>query len=219
MNTDLLERLSALGSHLDDERMAAATNEIAVTAFPAGRQRRHWRALVGVAAAVVLLVAVTVTVNRLRDNPDMATDNAMMPTLFDGGVDLIVWVYVDANPDQVALIRHTLESITGLLDISNIVYLDHDQTIAEARRTMAADPETLNLLIESEDHVGSMFKLYALPTTSELALAQLAEQLRSLPMVIETDLAEQSTHIPSADPETPLAPQPTIAAPETTAAG
>ena len=218
MNNDLLERLNALGSHLDAERLYVLDNEIAITAELQHGRGHRWRALAGVAAAVALLVAVLVTINQQR-NPDAAGSNEAVPTLFDGGVDLIVWVYAGADPDQVALIRNTLESMTGVLDTGNILYFDHDQTMDEARRVLASDPDSLDLLLASSDQVSSMFKLYALPTTNDQDLVGLAEQLKSVPLVVGTQLVDSSSRVPLTGADVTNTPVTTIAAPETTAAG
>ncbi len=218
MNNDLLERMNALGSHLDAERLAVLDDEISITADPEQRLGHRWRALAGVAAAAALLVVVLVTMNQQRHH-DAVGSNETAPTLFDGGVDLIVWVHAGANPDQVALIRNTLESMTGVLDTGNVLYFDHNQTIDEARRVLAADPEGLSLLLASSDQVSSMFKVYALSSTGDQELAQLAEQFKSLPMVVDTQLVDNSGRVPLTGADVTNTPVTTIAGPETTAAG
>jgi cell division transport system permease protein len=100
---------------------------------------------------------------------------------WSGGVELIVYVENDATPDQVNLIRSELESTPDIVDVSKLRYLDTQQTLDEAQRLFAGDPETLRLL--TVDNIPSEFKVVPTEATSVELLRNFADGIRGLPKV------------------------------------
>ena len=66
-----------------------------------------------------------------------------------GGVQMIVYVSPTATPEQVTAVRGVLESNPTVVDVDKLQYLDFEQSLAEAKRLLAADPTTFRLLNQS----------------------------------------------------------------------
>ena len=66
-----------------------------------------------------------------------------------GGVQMIVYVSPTATPEQVTAVRSVLESNPTVVDVDKLQYLDFEQSLAEAKRLLAADPTTFRLLNQS----------------------------------------------------------------------
>ena len=66
-----------------------------------------------------------------------------------GGVQMIVYVSPTATPEQVIAVRNVLESNPTVVDLEKLQYFDFDQSLAEAKRLLAADPTTFRLLNRS----------------------------------------------------------------------
>ncbi|MBI5087497.1 MAG: ABC transporter permease [Actinobacteria bacterium] len=102
---------------------------------------------------------------------------------WSGGVELIVYVENDATPEQINLIRTELESTPDIIDVSKLRYLNTQESLAEAQRLFAGDPETLQLL--NLDNIPSEFKIVPTEATSVELLQNLASSIRGLPKVRE----------------------------------
>lgn len=103
------------------------------------------------------------------------------PTLFDSGAALIVWVYSQATPEQVDLIRNAILQ-TGIVAPDGLRYLDASASLAEAQRVLAADPETLALLNES--NISTMFLLFP-ADASTFEIERWRSEFSALPLVVD----------------------------------
>jgi cell division transport system permease protein len=101
---------------------------------------------------------------------------------------MIVYVENDASPEQLAVIREALESTPDIVDVPNLQYLDVQQSLVEAQRLFAADPETLQLL--NDQNIPSQFKVVPTDAANAALLQQLSTGFKKLPKV-------QAVSIPS----------------------
>ncbi len=127
--------------------------------------------------AAILTSAVSLVLFGLTLLLQFAFDNQL--SQWEGGVEMIVFVNNDATPEQIDLIRSSLES-TSIVDASKLRYLDHEQSLAEARRVLAGQPETVNFL--TLDNIPTQFKV--VPSSDDLGLLrETASTFRTLPGV------------------------------------
>jgi cell division transport system permease protein len=122
----------------------------------------------------LLLFGLTLLIQRGFDN---------QLSQWSGGVELIVYVENDASPAQIDLVRSALESTPDVIDSSKLEYLDVDQSLAEAQRLFAGDPETLQLL--TAENIPTQFKVVPTQNATPELLTQLAAGFDSLPKVIK----------------------------------
>ncbi len=99
---------------------------------------------------------------------------------WSGGVEMIVYVKHGAAPNEVELIRSTLEAQATVIE--NISYCDEACTTSEAEVLFAADPDALTQLLPE---MPSMFKLTPVDKDSGDALSALKEMVGKLPNVID----------------------------------
>ena len=100
---------------------------------------------------------------------------------WSGGVELIVYIENDATPEQIALVRQELESTPEIIDVEQLRYLTVEESLAEAQRLFAGDPDTLQLL--NVDNIPSQFKVVPTEATSVDLLQNLADGFSGLPKV------------------------------------
>jgi cell division transport system permease protein len=135
------------------------------------------------ASVSLLLFGLTLLIQRGFDN---------QLSQWSGGVKMIVYVENDASPEQLAVIREALESTPNIVDVPKLQYLDVQQSLVEAQRLFAADPETLQLL--NDQNIPSQFKVVPTDTANAALLQQLSSGFKKLPKVyavaIPSDLIE-----------------------------
>jgi len=103
-----------------------------------------------------------------------------------GGVQMIVYVSPTATPAQVDNIKSALESSPTVVDVGKLEYLNFEQSLAEAKRLLAADPTTFRLL--NEANLPTEFKV--VPKSGQLnVLVQLANGFAEVPKVQKVVLA------------------------------
>ena len=113
--------------------------------------------------------------------PGSETTVQAIPTLFDSGASLIVWVNFQAVPEQVELIRSAILQ-SGTVTSDGLQYLDASASLAEAQRVLADDPGGLSLLNES--NISTMFVLFpADVSTFDTELWR--TEFSALPMVVD----------------------------------
>ena len=98
-------------------------------------------------AVSLFLVGGTLLVQRGFDN---------LLSKWAGGVQMIVYVNPTATPEQVAKIRSDIESV-AVVDVDRLQYLDYEQSLAEAKRLLAADPGTFERL--NQENLPTAFKI------------------------------------------------------------
>jgi cell division transport system permease protein len=142
-------------------------------------------------AAAIITSAVSLLLAGSTFLIQHAFDNLL--TRWKGGVEVIVFMRVDARPDQIAVVENTL-SANPSVDSSKLRYLDQAESYEEAKRILAGDPSTLNLL--RIDNTPSQFKV--VPATEDSALIEsLGGQWRELPGVMEVKYAQETFDIVS----------------------
>lgn len=128
-------------------------------------------------AVSLFLVGGTFLVQRGFDN---------LLSKWAGGVQMIVYVSPTATPDQVTNIKSALESSPTVVDVGKLEYLNFEQSLAEAKRLLAADPTTFRLL--NEANLPTEFKV--VPKAGQLnVLVQLANGFAEVPKVQKVVLA------------------------------
>ncbi len=128
-------------------------------------------------AVSLFLVGGTFLVQRGFDN---------LLSKWAGGVQMIVYVSPTASPEQVASIKAALESSPTVVDVGKLEYLNFTQSLAEAKRLLAADPTTFRLLTEA--NLPTEFKV--VPKAGQLnVLVELANGFAEVPKVQKVVLA------------------------------
>ncbi len=111
----------------------------------------------------LLLFGLTLLIQRGFDN---------QLSQWSGGVEMIVYIQHDASPEQIEVVRQALTSNPNVIDIDQLEYLDITQSMAEAERLFAGDPETLQLL--TVDNIPTQFKVVPQPDAPAAVLNELA---------------------------------------------
>jgi cell division transport system permease protein len=124
------------------------------------------------ASVSLLLFGLTLLIQRGFDN---------QLSKWSGGVELIVYVNHDATPAQIQVIKDALASQPNVIDVKKLRYLGIDESLAEADRLFAADPETRQLL--NAENMLSEFKVVPVSSTSSDELNQLAQGFKNVPGV------------------------------------
>jgi cell division transport system permease protein len=122
----------------------------------------------------LLLFGLTLLIQRGFDN---------QLSQWSGGVELIVYVENDASPEQIDLVRSALEKTPDVIDTTQLQYLDVDQSLVEAQRLFAGDPETLQLL--TAENIPTQFKVVPTEEATPELLTQLALGFEELPKVVK----------------------------------
>ena len=134
-------------------------------------------------AIALLLVGTTFLIQRAFDN---------LLVQWRGDVEMIVFVRIDATPEQISLIDQTIKAAPTIIDAEKLLYLDKTQSYEEAKRIFVGDPVTLSLL--TPDNIPSQFKVVPITQDPEL-VRSLSEQYRSLPGVQDVALAEDEFQV------------------------
>jgi cell division transport system permease protein len=106
-----------------------------------------------------------------------AFDNQL--SQWTGGVQMVVYVNHDAQPESVATIKEALESRPEL--IKNVQYCPVDCSLAQAKKLFAADPESLKFL--SEENVPSYFAVEPVDKNQIQQLLSIRDSFTKLPGV------------------------------------
>jgi cell division transport system permease protein len=132
------------------------------------------------ASVSLLLFGLTLLIQRGFDN---------QLSQWSGGVEMIVYVENDASPEQLAVIREALVSTPDIVDVPKLQYLDIQQSLTEAQRLFAGDPETLQLL--NDQNIPSQFKVIPTESASAALLQQLSSGFKKLPKVQAVSLPSE----------------------------
>ena len=195
MSTDLNQRLRVLGDHLEQERRAAADHSLTVQVVPNHHVPRGRTLVTAAAAALVAFgLGVTFMSRHAPATPAVGGTECTVepaPSLFDGGVAMIVFVDTDATDSQIAFIRNAISDHPDVIDSARIEYFDVEASEAEARRVVT-DPLELEQLL-APNVLPTMFKLFTTPTAAPSALRNLVVQFEQISMVIQVQTAPNST--------------------------
>ena len=107
-----------------------------------------------------------------------------------GGVQMIVYVRADVgeDPARLAQVESALKSNATVVDTDKLVYLNHEQSLAEAKRLFVNDPGTYALL-ETASDFPTQFKVT--PRANQLQqLVSLKEAFQGIPGVRGVLLAQ-----------------------------
>jgi cell division transport system permease protein len=115
----------------------------------------------------LLLFGLTLLIQRGFDN---------QLSQWSGGVEMIVYISHDASPEQIEVVRQAITSQPNVIDVDQLQYLDVNQSMAEAQRLFAGDPETLQLL--TVDNIPTQFKVVPQPDASPELLNDLAANFK-----------------------------------------
>jgi cell division transport system permease protein len=103
-----------------------------------------------------------------------------------GGVQMIVYVKPSATPEQIEYIRGAISQSPNVVDVEKLQYLDFEQSLAEAKRLLAADPGTFALL--SVNNLPTEFKVVPNDGRTD-ALLEFTSDFAALPQVQRVVLA------------------------------
>ncbi len=101
---------------------------------------------------------------------------------WEGGVEMIVYIQNDASEAQLDVVRDALTRTPDVIDVDRLRYLDVQESLAEAQRLFAGDPQTLGLL--NEQNIPTQFKVVPVAGTTPELLTQLASNFNTLPGVM-----------------------------------
>jgi cell division transport system permease protein len=107
---------------------------------------------------------------------------------WEGGVEMIVFVSAGTQPDGLAFIEEQLNTQVGT-SIASYEYCDVQCSLEDARRVLAGDPTTLNLLDES--NIPTLYKIVPTDGTDVVFLRGLKEEYLTFPAVEQVTLAEE----------------------------
>ncbi len=139
--------------------------------------------------AAIITSAVSLLIFGLTLLMQQGFDNLV--SVWEGGVEMIVYVNPGASQAQRAEIESALSSLPQ--QIENWTYCDTACSLAEAKRLLAGDPSTLNLL--TEQNIPTTYKVVPTDATDVNTLRQLRDSLGSLPNVSKIVLADQQLDI------------------------
>lgn len=132
-------------------------------------------------AAAIITAAVSLFILGLTLLVLRGFDNQL--SQWSGGVEIIVYVENDATPEQLQVIRDAIASTPDVIDVDRLEYLDAEQSMEEARRLFAGDPETLGLL--SVENIPTQFKVVPQADVSSELLQTITSQYKEdLPKVL-----------------------------------
>lgn len=216
----LEDRVHDLANHLDDElRSASARSNLDFVSVSSdngegtigfrstakhSRIPRRTVTVVSAVLAVVTCVGAAAVLLRRVDDPAESTSAPVTvpaPSVWDGGVALVVYMRNDAATGEIDAVRAALVGAADLVDVAKLQYLDIQAMLAEAQRLLANDPESLAFL--TADNVPTMFKVVPTPDATAEQLAQFSQTLLSMPGVLRADT-------PSKSPVTNESPAPTF---------
>jgi cell division transport system permease protein len=140
-------------------------------------------------AAAIITSAVSLLIFGLTLLMQRGFDNLLVA--WEGDVEMIVYV----NPGATDAQRTEIESALANLpqQIEDWTYCDTNCSLDEAKRLLAGDPSTLNLL--TADNIPTQYKVVPTDATDVESLRLLREQLRDLPNVSSIVLADEQLDV------------------------
>jgi cell division transport system permease protein len=107
---------------------------------------------------------------------------------WEGGVEMIVFVTPQTQPDGIQFVADTLNQQVGIT-IADVQYCDVECSLADAQRVLAGDPTTLGLL--DETNIPTLYKVVPTDGTDVEFLRELKREYEELPGVFSVTLAEE----------------------------
>lgn len=107
---------------------------------------------------------------------------------WEGGVEMIVFVTPQTQPDGIQFVADTLNQQKGIT-IADVQYCDVECSLADAQRVLAGDPTTLGLL--DETNIPTLYKVVPTDGTDVEFLRELKREYEELPGVFSVTLAEE----------------------------
>jgi cell division transport system permease protein len=139
--------------------------------------------------AAIITSAVSLLIFGLTLLMQQGFDNLLVA--WEGDVEMIVYV----NPGATDAQRTEIESALANLpqQIEDWTYCDTNCSLDEAKRLLAGDPSTLNLL--TADNIPTQYKVVPTDATDVESLRLLREQLHDLPNVSSIVLADEQLDV------------------------
>ncbi len=139
--------------------------------------------------AAIITSAVSLLIFGLTLLMQQGFDNLL--SAWEGGVEMIVYVNPGASQAQRTEIENALAGLPQ--QIEKWAYCDTACSLAEAKRLLAGDPSTLNLL--TEKNIPTQYKVVPTDATDVNTLRQVRDSLGDLPNVSKIVLADQQLDI------------------------
>jgi cell division transport system permease protein len=139
--------------------------------------------------AAIITSAVSLLIFGLTLLMQQGFDNLL--SAWEGGVEMIVYVNPGASQAQRTEIENALAGLPQ--QIEKWTYCDTACSLAEAKRLLAGDPSTLNLL--TEQNIPTQYKVVPTDATDVNTLRQVRDSLGDLPNVSKIVLADQQLDI------------------------
>ncbi len=139
--------------------------------------------------AAIITSAVSLLIFGLTLLMQQGFDNLLVA--WEGDVEMILYVNPGASDAQRAEIERTLGGLTQ--QIESYRYCDTACSLDEAKRLLAGDPSTLNLLTEA--NIPTQYKVVPTDATDVATLRQLRDSLRDLPNVSNIVLADEQLDV------------------------
>jgi cell division transport system permease protein len=140
--------------------------------------------------AAIITSAISLLIFGLTLLMQQGFDNLL--SRWEGGVDMIVNVDSSATPEQLSFIKSELDRQIGVT-IQSISYCDAPCSMDDARRVLAGDPSSLELL--NEGNIPTQFKIVPVDGSDISSLVQLKASYQGLPKVLEVALPEDEIDI------------------------
>ena len=138
--------------------------------------------------AAIITSAVSLLIFGLTLLMQQGFDNLLVA--WEGDVEMIVYL----NPGATDAQRTEIESALGSFpQIESYTYCDTGCSLDEAKRLLAGDPSTLNLLTEA--NIPTQYKVVPTDAADVNTLRQLRESLRDLPNVSNIVLADEQLDV------------------------
>jgi cell division transport system permease protein len=139
--------------------------------------------------AAIITSAVSLLIFGLTMLMQRGFDNLLVQ--WEGDVEMIVYVNAGATDDQRAEITNALSAQSQLVE--DYSYCPADCSLAEARKLLAGDPGTLELL--DQTNIPTQYKIVPTDATDVDTLRQLRESLGGLPNVQSIVLADEQLDV------------------------
>ena len=162
------------------------------------------------AACVVLVGGLAFVASRRGDDDPVATaptassspdDSRLADSApWEDGVRMIVYVGAEALEESLQSVRDALEGFSDIVDADGIRYLGPQESLDEARRLLADDPVTLDLL--TVENIPTAFYVAPRDGVTGEALRDAAALIEVMPNVTRVDLhPEDRATTPDVAPE------------------
>jgi cell division transport system permease protein len=139
--------------------------------------------------AAIITSAVSLLIFGLTLLMQQGFDNLL--SAWEGGVEMIVYVNPGASQAQRTEIENALAGLPQQIQKWN--YCDTSCSLAEAKRLLAGDPSTLNLL--TQQNIPTQYKVVPTSASDVNTLRQVRDSLGNLPNVSKIVLADQQLDI------------------------